>query len=63
MKVQAIRARARKTRFDVPIPQALAAATGVEDGGSVQWEWLDSAELHLLRPAPPQSTARCRAKR
>jgi len=63
VKVQAIRARAQKTRFYVPIPLALAAAIGVAAGESVQWELLDRAELHLIRVTPPPPTAKRRANR
>jgi hypothetical protein len=63
IKVQAIRARAQKTRFYVPIPLALAAAIGVKAGESVQWELLDRGELHLLRVAPPRPAAKRSTKR
>lgn len=63
VKVQAIRARAQKTRFYVPIPLALAAAIGVESGEAVQWELLDRGELHLIRVRPPLPTTKHRANR
>ncbi len=57
LRVQAIRSRGQNPRLYVSFPLALAAAIGLEAGEEVQWELLDRAELHLLRPkASPAST-------
>jgi antitoxin component of MazEF toxin-antitoxin module len=55
--VQAIRAKGQKLRFYVAIPNALAAAMGIEPGEEVEWEVLTRSELHLVRPAakPPRA--------
>lgn len=59
VKVQASRSKGQQPRFYVSFPLALAAAIGVEPGETVQWELLDRAELHLVRPhAKPPSTRR-----
>lgn len=50
LRVQAIRSRGQNPRLYVSFPLALAAAIGLEAGEEVQWELLDRAELHLLRP-------------
>jgi hypothetical protein len=54
IKVQVVRSKAQAPRFHVNFPLPLAAAIGLAGGEEVQWELLDRAELHLLRPhAPP----------
>ena len=54
IKVQAIRSKAQAPRFYVNFPLPLAAAIGLQAGETVEWELLDRAELHLVRPqAPP----------
>src|SRR5881392_2087095 len=59
VKVQASRSKGQQPRFYVSFPLALAAAIGVEPGETVQWELLDRAELHLVRPhVKPPSTRR-----
>ena len=58
IKIQAIRSKGQAQRFYAGIPQALAAAIGLEAGESVQWELLDRGELHLIRRDVPQPKAR-----
>jgi hypothetical protein len=61
LKVQAIRSKGQQPRLYVSFPLALAAAIGLEAGETVQWELLDRAELHLIRPSTPAPTTRRRA--
>lgn len=59
LKIQAIRSKGQQNRFYVSFPLALAAAIGLEQGETVQWELLDRGELHLIRPStPPPTTLR-----
>jgi hypothetical protein len=63
LRIQAIRSKGQQPRLYVSFPLALAAAIGLEAGEAVQWELLDRAELHLLRPqAVSPQTARRAAK-
>ena len=61
IKIQAIRSQGQAQRFYAGIPQALAAAIGLQAGESVQWELLDRGELHLVRGVTPPPVARSRA--
>lgn len=61
IKIQAICSKGRAERFYAGIPQALAAAIGLEAGEIVQWELLDRGELHLIRRVTPPPIARQRA--
>jgi hypothetical protein len=61
IKIQAICSKGRAERFYAGIPQALAAAIGLQAGETVQWELLDRGELHLIRCQTPPPTARRRA--
>jgi hypothetical protein len=61
LRVQAIRTKGQQPRLYVSFPLALAAAIGLQPGESVQWELLDRAELHLVRPNTPAPTTRRRA--
>lgn len=61
LRVQAIRSRGQNPRLYVSFPLALAAAIGLEAGEEVQWELLDRAELHLLRPKPTAPSTQSRA--
>ena len=63
LKVQAMRSQGQQPRFYVSFPLALAAAIGLQAGETVQWELLDRAELHLVRPAAPLPVTRRRATR
>ena len=59
-----MRSKGHQPRFYVSFPLALAAAIGLEGGETVQWEFLDRGELHLLRPqAPPPVTKRRATKK
>lgn len=53
----------QQTRLYVSFPLALAAASGLQAGDSVQWELLDGGELHLVRLAMPPPTTGCRAQK
>jgi len=61
LRIQAIRSRGQQPRLYVSFPLALAAAIGLEPGEEVQWELLDRAELHLLRPNAPRPSTKSRA--
>ena len=61
VKIQAICSKGRPERFYAGIPQALAAAIGLQAQETVQWELLDRGELHLIRSETPPPSARCRA--
>ena len=61
LKIQAIRSQGQQPRLYVSFPLALAVAIGLEPGETVQWELLDRAELHLVRPVPPPPSTRRRA--
>jgi hypothetical protein len=63
LRVQAIRSRGQQPRLYVSFPLALAAAIGLEPGEEVQWELLDRAELHLLRPNPPEPLTKSRVRK
>ena len=63
LKVQAMRSQGQQPRFYVSFPLALAAAIGLQAGETVQWELLDRAELHLVRPEAPPPVTRRRATR
>ena len=60
LRVHEIRSRGQNPRRYVNFPLALAAAIGLEPGEEVQWELLDRAELHLIRPnaQPPSAKAK-----
>lgn len=61
LKIQAIRSKGQNVRLYVYLPMPLAAAIGIEGGEAVQWELLDRAELHLVRPQPAKMKAKSRA--
>ncbi len=61
LKIQAIRSKGQQPRLYVSFPLALAAAIGLKPGEAVQWELLDRAELHLVRPHVPPTKTRRRA--
>jgi len=63
LRVQAIRSRGQKPRLYVSFPLALAAAIGLEPGERVQWELLDRAELHLIRPNPSAPSTKSKARK
>jgi hypothetical protein len=63
LKIQAIRSKGQQSRFYVSFPLALAAAIGLEQGETVQWELLDRGELHLIRPKTPPPTTPHKASR
>jgi hypothetical protein len=63
IKVQVVRSKTQAPRFHVNFPLPLAAAIGLEAGESVEWELLDRAELHLIRPQAPPPKGRLRPSR
>ena len=63
LRVQAIRSRGQNPRLYVSFPLALATAIGLEPGEEVQWELLDRAELHLVRPNYPPASARAKSRK
>jgi hypothetical protein len=63
IKVQVVRSKTQAPRFHVNVPQALAAAIGLEGGEEVEWELLDRGELHLVRPQAPPPRGRQRSSR
>ncbi len=64
VKVQVIRSKNQAPRFYVNIPLPLAAAIGLQAGEIVEWELLERAELHLVRPSPaPPKAQSCSPER
>lgn len=58
LKVQAIRPKGQTPKLYVYFPLPLAAAIGLQPGEEVEWELLDRADLHLVRPNAPAPRAR-----